>query len=258
MTVARLSLALLAFASSAALAESVQYDGVAYDAKSGKKLYIESHFLKVDDKDQGERVVLYRCPDGVPFARKVVDYTGSFAPPFEMNDPTIQYREGVRLAGGKPEVFYQKAGGDGEQKAPLEGTTGLVADAGFDLFIRHHFDELEKGETLKFPFLVPSRLSGMDFKLSKQKDEIIDGQPTSVIRLSLNSFFSFALPHMDVAYDKSQHLLTRFVGMSNIRDGKGDNYEVRIDFDAKGRKPMADEALADAKKTPLSGQCKAG
>ena len=43
------------------------YEGLAYEKKSGKLLYRESHWLQ-----EGQRLVLYRCPDGKPFARKKV------------------------------------------------------------------------------------------------------------------------------------------------------------------------------------------
>ncbi len=45
--------------------------GNAYAPASGKLMYTESHWL-YDDSGNPSRLVLYRCPDGKPFARKLV------------------------------------------------------------------------------------------------------------------------------------------------------------------------------------------
>jgi hypothetical protein len=55
-------------------------------------------------------------------------------------------------------------------------------------------------------------------------------------RLSLASWYGFALPHIDVAYDKQTHELREYRGLSNIRDAAGRNLSVTIRFPRSERR----------------------
>lgn len=250
---------LLLLAPLAAAAQSIQYDGTAYDIKGESVLYRESHFLARAADGSGERVVLYRCPDGAPFARKRIAYGGdAAAPAFELLDARLGYREGVRDASGRREVFVQRAPDAAEEAGPLPDAEGLVADAGFDEFVQVNWDKLQAGETVRFPFLVPSRLDYFNFKVSKKGDESIDGVDASIYRLALGSWWAFLLPHIDVAYAKSDRALLRFVGISNVRDADGDNLKARIEFPLASRRALEPQALAGALAATLVKACTGG
>ena len=49
-------------------------------------------------------------------------------------------------------------------------------------------------------------------------------------RLELGRRFGFLLPHIDVRYDAQTRALRRYVGLSNLRDARGDNFKASIDF----------------------------
>lgn len=254
----RLSIATCLLAlSGAACAQSLQYEGTAYAIDGEAVLYRESHFLSAARADApAERIVLYRCPDGAPFARKRVVYGGpGEAPSFELFDARLGYREGVRDAGGTREVFVQRAPDAAEKRGPLPDAAGLVADAGFDAFVQRHWDELQRGETVRFPFLVPSRLDYFNFKVSKDGEAEVDGQPASVIRLALGSWWAFLLPHIDVVYGNADRTLLRFVGLTNVRDEEGDNLKARIEFPRESRRPLEEGAVAGALAVPLVAAC---
>jgi hypothetical protein len=238
-------------------AQSLQYDGTAYAIDGEAVLYRESHFLSVASADApAERIVLYRCPDGAPFARKRVVYGGAGeAPSFELVDARLGYREGVRVDGEAREVFVQRDAAAAEKRGPLPDAEGLVADAGFDAFVQRHWDELQRGETVRFPFLVPSRLDYFNFKVSKDGEVEIDGQPASVIRLALGSWWAFLLPHIDVVYGNADRTLLRFVGLTNVRDEEGDNLKARIEFPRDSRRPLEEGAVAAALAVPLVAAC---
>jgi hypothetical protein len=249
--------ACLSLAAGAAAAQSLQYEGTAYAIDGESVLYRESHFLTAPSADApAERVVLYRCPDGAPFARKRVVYgADEVAPSFEMVDARLGYREGVRPAGATREVFVQRAAGAAEKRSPLPDAAGLVADAGFDAFVRANWDALQRGDTVRFPFLVPSRLDYFNFKVRKHGEVDVDGRPASVIRLALGSWWAFLLPHIDVVYANDDRTLLRFVGLTNVRDADGDNVKARIEFPRDSRRPLDDGALAAALAVPLVGAC---
>lgn len=242
---------------SAAVAQSLQYDGTAYAIDGDTVLYRESHFLSAArEAAPAERIVLYRCPDGAPFARKRVVYgADGKAPSFELFDARLGYREGVRAAGGAREVFVQREPGADEKRGPLPTAEGLVADAGFDGFVQANWDALQAGETVRFPFLVPSRLDYFNFKVSKESETEVDGAKASVIRLALGSWWAFLLPHIDVVYSNDERILLRFVGLTNVRDEEGDNLKARIEFPRASRKPLEDGAVSAALAVPLVAAC---
>ena len=62
----------------------VSYSGVARARGSNQFLYGEHHVLRYQAGRLAERVVLYTCRDGAPFARKTVSYVDPIAPDFTL------------------------------------------------------------------------------------------------------------------------------------------------------------------------------
>jgi hypothetical protein len=243
-------------ACAAEAAERVQYEGQAYGIDDGNLLYRESHYVDRDGAGSGRRVVLYRCPDGAAFARKRIDYgTDSLVPDFEMVDARLGYREGVRREGVARAVFVQRGPQREERSGPLPTVQGLVADAGFDDFVRLHWDQLAAGETLRFPILLPSRIDWFDFKVGRAAGESDAGDDTLVIRLSLGAWWAFLLPHVDVHYARERRELLRYTGITSVRDTEGRNYEARLEFAPDERRPLAAGALQAALEVPLASTC---
>jgi hypothetical protein len=113
-----------ALPASAAYREEV---GLAADLDSGEALYREQHLMRAaPDGGLLERLVVYRCVDGTPFARKRVDYRGAAAAPsFQFEDVRSGYREGVSRTGSDARVFVDRPDAE-PQQAPLpEGNLDL-------------------------------------------------------------------------------------------------------------------------------------
>ena len=199
-------------------------------------------------------MVLYQCADGSPFARKELSYTRDrSAPGFRFEDARSGYADGlVRDAQGL-EVFERSGRGAPLRRERVEGA-GLVADAGFDEFVRTNWEALESGKSVDAPFLVPSRLDSMPFRVRKVDDGVIDGEAVSVIRLSLAGLLRFFLPDIDVSYRKSDRQLMRYRGTTNIRDAGGKLIEAQIDFPAAERREAAVDLPALAAR-PLVARC---
>lgn len=233
-----------------------QLEGRALATGDGHLMYRESHWL-FDDAQGPGRLVLYRCPDGRPFARKLLHEDGSAqAPDFELVDGRTGYREGVRqAAGGGREVFVLKSAAAGERSAPLDTTPLPVIDAGFDAWIRGHWDRLGRGDSDTVPFVIPSRLGTLKFSVKRIDDATVEGRPARQYRLSLAGWIGFALPHIDVAYDERSRALLRFVGIANIHAGDGDNVRARITFDPTQERMATPAELAQARQAPLDGRC---
>ncbi len=226
------------------------WTGTAYLADGGAPAYGEVHYLLGD-----ERLVVYTCPDGNPFARKTIhEGSDAQAPDFSLRDARWGYREGMRGSGEAREAFVQRAPDQAEKSAPLDLPPDGVVDAGFDAYVRRHWDALAHGDTLSFKFLVPSKRTFYAFNL-RRFDASSDAAHLTV-RLSLGAWYAFLTPHFDVTYDRHTRRLLRFVGMSNIRDEKLKNLDVRIEFP---QAPVAATAqqVANARAEPLAKSCAA-
>lgn len=262
----RIGLTVLALWAGAAAAESppperswMSYEGTAVDADDGRVLYRESHFLAIEGSSVRERLVLYRCADGTPFARKRVAeiFDSPWLPEFDMTDARLGYREGVDANGNAVEVFVQEPGATEVARETLEDRPAdLVGDAGFDRFVQDNWDRLVAGETVHFKFLVPSRLDYLGFKVRQVGEERIGARPVRVFRLALGGLLGLIVSGIDVSYDADQRILMRFQGLSNVRDPEGDNYVARIDFPSDARRDEpGPAALEAARAVPLATAC---
>jgi len=242
-----ITVALFAFATLPVLAAET-WTGEAYLLDGGAPAYRETHYLF-----GGERLVVYACPDGKPFARKTIrDEGDAQAPDFDMQDARWGYREGVRGAGASREIFVQRAPDQPEKNLALSLPKDGVIDAGFDAYVHKHWDALTRGDTLRFKFLVPSKRAFYAFDLARVDNASNAAQLT--VRLSLGAWYSFLAPSIDVTYDRTTQRLLRFAGMSNIRDENLKNLNVRIEFPQAPVAATADQ-VATARDEPLTRTC---
>jgi hypothetical protein len=233
------------------------YAGSAVGYKDATALYDETHFLRYDDDSLVERVVLYRCPGGAPFARKRMQSAGpALRPTFELRDARIGYVEGYRSDGKDHAVYFQRGTKQALETETLKLPDELVVDAGFDEFVRQRWDTLMSGKKLSFDFLVPSRLDYLSFKVQHIRADREDGVPAQVFRLSLTGVLGWFLDGIDVWYADGDRSLLRFDGLSNMRDEAGENYMVRIRFPRAAIQAQSTaEAFQEASELELVQTC---
>lgn len=220
-------------------------------ARDGRLLYTETHWTRGDAAP--ERWVLYRCADGKPFARKQVSPPAGMAPNFALQDARDRHREGVRGPVGN-RVVYQHAAGSAEQARKLAVPADGVIDAGFDVAIRRHWQALMRGQTVQLQFLIPSRQRFFPVKV-KRTGTVQRGQVAAErLRMTLDAWFGFAVPAVELVYARDDRRLLEFLGTGNVRDARGRNPQVRIVFDeAAKRVPRSD--LDAALALPLTNAC---
>lgn len=245
--------------SQGARATDLTFTGYARDIKTRELLYIESHFVRGYGTAEEARVVQYRCAaGGTTFARKELRYGAvREEPEFTFIDGRSGYTEGLKRAPTGPRVFQRPGADIPLREASVPANVVIVSDAGFDEFVRKHWTELEAGGTLRFPFLVPSRLDFLSFKVSKDREDTIEGAAVAVIRLNLSGFLGWFLPYIEVSYRKSDQVLMRYKGLTNIRDTAGGNVTALIEFPARERVSSAPGSvdLAAQKSVTLVTNC---
>ena len=245
-------------APSAAMAVD-RYEGSAYAKRDGELLYRETHF-RYQDQGKPARLVLYTCADGTLFARKRV-WTGAqpSAPDFEFIDARDGYREGVRRAGGGREVYVQANAKAAVQAQPIDAPANAVIDAGFDAFVRTQWAALAKGDKVTAKFLLPSRQAFLGVGIRKSDITPRTAQAADQLRLRMNldAWYGFAVPQTTLTYLSRDRWLLRFEGIGTIRDRKGRNQEVRIEFPPRLLVTSAPRAELDAAlAAPLQQQCR--
>jgi hypothetical protein len=246
----------------------VTYSGAATALQTQKFAYGERHVLRLEEGRLAERVVLYTCRDGSAFARKTSFYENELAPSFVLEDASNGMREGIRSGGIRPGgiregdrsggsriVFFRASHAEPEKSGPLPPVPGLVADSGFDAFVRANWQALAAGKSLSMHFLVPSRLDDMGFRVQRLRSDQVDGIPVEVFRLKLSGFLGWFLPGIDVYYGAADHVLMRYVGLSDLRDAARDNMTVNISFNPNDRRPGGLRDFQDAGQARLAA-CK--
>lgn len=233
-------------ASAAVPAATERFVGDAYAPDNGKLLYREVHTVGAE-----RQVVQYQCPDGKAFARKVLQGGGkAISPDFSFVDARTGDAEGVRSEGGARSV-YTRRGGAGEVARPLPEKKDGVIDAGFDVYVRTHWDTVGKADD-GIPFLLPGRFAFYNVRL-------VDGETADGLRrmtMKLDAWYAFAAPTVVLSYSTADRTLRRFEGMGSIRGENGKMRAVRIEFPPDQRQGnIADAAVDEAMATKLDGRC---
>ncbi len=231
-------------------------EGKAYRLDDGALAYREVHML-YESAGNPARLVLYRCPDGSAFARKVVvERAGASTPDFDFVDGRTGYREGVRTTNGKREVYSRKSSTASEKTKVLQIPKLAVIDAGFDAMVRAQWSRLATKDGISAQFLLPSALRFL--KVSIQRMQGAPEADVTHLRMKLDTWYGFAAPDTELDYRTSDRRLLRFKGIGSVRDAGGGNQAVRIEFPGglQGRRASASDIEA-ARQLPLSGQCKA-
>jgi hypothetical protein len=238
-----------------ACAADATFEGFAREPDSGALLYVESHFVWDAGAADESRIVLYRCPrDGRPFARKELSYAQfRIAPTFDFQDARSGFAEGLGRATGVA-VAYERAGAGATRRDAAVSDPGLIVDAGFDEYVRANWATLQKGTALTAPFLVPSLLDSVEFKVRKKSGASVAGAESSVIRLSVAGPLGWFLSDIDVTYRNEDRRLLSYRGVTNIRDAGGKMLTARIEFPDAARRDVAPDA-AQLRAMPLVRDC---
>ena len=210
-------------------AEVSERVGYAYDKQTGEFLYSETHREVMEDGRIVKNTVSYRDSAGNVFAKKYIDFQRSLTmPDFHLVNAENGHLEGARGAGERLKVHFRQLSDTDVREASVETPGDGIIDAGFDRFIEQHWDALVAGQVIEREFLSPSQLDFYTFEIERVRNESSDEY---AFRLHIKSMFlqMFVQPVL-VYYDSRTRSLLRYEGISNIRNGEGQNFDVRIEF----------------------------
>lgn len=222
-----LLLCLLPFSLSA---QTVQFVGTAFAPESRQPIYTERYTEQFNaDGKLVSSTVLYREYNGTRLAEKFLDYARHpYAPAFEFTNVKTGYQESVRwLPDGKVRLAHREPGEEVQQKV-LSVPEPVVADAGFNPFIRDHIAALKNGDVLEFNFLNPARLTWFRFtaRRTAQTDDSI-----TIIITPANTVLRWLVEPIELVYSEPEARLLHYRGLTNISLSGNKTINAHIDYE---------------------------
>lgn len=217
-----------------ALAADIRFVGTATPVEGGDAIYQETH--EIDGScEQGlftpkTHSVRYSSANEDAFASKTLSYAQSpRRPSVEFRQPRFsEVIEIKNLNDQSLEVIWQAPSGSTE-RASIDVTPSLVADAGFDNFVRQNWTRVVvNGESVKFNMVAPTRGDYYGFMLEPASDRRLDAEHQVRIRPS-STLMGFLVDPILLGYS-SDGLLTDYLGLTNIRENKDSNYTAHIRY----------------------------
>lgn len=205
----------------------------ANDLQTGKFLYTEEHNEYWKNKIHLYSIVRYLRPDNTLIAEKKISFGKSkIAPDYQFKDLRDGYEERMqRISATSARIGARRKSNTSLKERTIVVPTPMVADGGFDYFIREYWSSLEK-QAQVVSFVVPIENDYFRFKIYKVTDLTFSGVDAVKFRMQIDSaLLNIFAESIDVIYDKRSQRLLHYRGISNINDETGRSYRVKIDFD---------------------------
>lgn len=218
-----------------------EFIGYAYDQKDGKLLYIERHRQELSGSKLLRGSVIYTDPSGKVIARKSLDYRSNpYAPKFQTEDLRFGSLEAGEFRDQRYNVSFREGRKSDLRSRNLDDVGGLVADAGFDNYVRARMHDLLKGEDVHFNLVIPSRLESIQFRAAPMGLERSNDRELLRVRIETdNALLRLFVSPGYLLYDINSGELMEYVGLSNLDDESVTKYRVRILY-PNGQKPTSE------------------
>jgi hypothetical protein len=218
--------------------------GQAYSLTSPVLLYQELHYFSEDGR---QHRVKYYSASGELLAEKDIDYSRSLlTPAFTQNNFNTGEMMSIDWHDNALSITHRQAASQPPDTKLIEPRYPLVIDAGFDHFVRQHWQTLVQGEVHQFHFPVAARLGLIKLRL-KQFDCREKQEDFYCFRIEPNNaLLRWLLDPIELTYSispiytqgdqgqaKQVVRLQRFRGLANLSDssGSGMNVDIRYRYD---------------------------
>lgn len=207
-----------------------RFEGTARSATNGRVLYRELHFVRRLDARVVKRTVFYTCDDGRPFARKDLDYADPLIPDLDMTDARAGTRTTVLRDGSEHVITNTATSGKAPRVFRFSAEKDLVVDAGFNELLLRRWDALVSGQEVTFRIVLLGSGSIHTLKARSVGRTIIAGEEREHFQVALGGLLGLIAPAIDVWYANNGHGLRLYQGVSNLRDERGKEMNVAIEF----------------------------
>jgi hypothetical protein len=220
-------------------AEKLSFTGSAISPE-GQPLYTEHHEVTGSCREghwvPESHTVDYRKPDSESaFATKQLDYqAGLMLPEMSFRQPDFGELMEVTLDNGQLAINWITPSGDNET-FELAMPDRLVIDAGFDHFIRAHWERLTAGNRASFRFLGPTR--GDHYGFVAEPAKAGDFEADHEFRIRPDGLVTrFLVDPIYLGYN-NEGFLTDFSGLTNIRKNQDRNFTAHIRYQQNNTPP---------------------
>lgn len=208
----------------------LDYIGTATAPDNSAPVYTESYSEQYDANGSLLQIqVRYRDAQGNSIADKQLDYQRHpHAPAFAFVNHKTGYRETVTwLDDGRIQLTHADSPHATAREKILSVPEPVVADAGFNQFVRNHLRRLEQGEKISFNFLNPARLDWFHFTAHGKP---LDAQTLQVTIAPASVVLRWLVEPIRLVYARESGYLLRYEGLTNISLDGGNTLVARIEF----------------------------
>jgi hypothetical protein len=208
------------------------YSGDAVELSSKTKVYTEQHEEILEAGKHTGTLTTYRDPSGKVIARRKLNFKKSFVTPdFKLEDLRSGYIEGAELTSGGVRIFWKEKKDSPQMEKLLKADGAMVVDGGFNYFVKDNWEDLKKGKTLSFNFVVPAEQDYYRFRVRKTGEGTHQGKKTLKVNLEVDNFLMRAfVDPIQITYDVQNKRILVYEGISNIDNGSGKSYIVRLSY----------------------------
>ncbi|BFM16664.1 hypothetical protein R50073_28470 [Maricurvus nonylphenolicus] len=215
--------------------------GQAYSLSSPVLLYHELHYFSDDGRHHR---VKYYSANGELLAEKDIDYSRSLlTPAFTQSNFNTGEMMSIDWQDNALSITHQQAANQQPDTKLIEPRYPLVIDAGFDHFIREHWQTLTQGKVHQFHFPVAARMGLIKLRLKRfDCSEPQEGYYCFRIEAN-NALLRWLLEPIELTYSitptytqdeqgqqKQVVRLERFRGLANLNDSSGSGMNVDIRY----------------------------
>ncbi len=202
--------------------------------EDGKLVYIEKHDVSFDDAGNVINAkTVYVDTNGKVLGTLESNFKQSLSMPEHLYvDGRTNGKYGIRRKGEKVILFYQDEGKD-EVSKELESedvkSRVQIGCQGFNYFLKDKIESIKNQKNLPILFVIPGDLSTYKFVLEFIKENAEDNTVEFKVKIE-NWFLRAFAPQLEFRYDKKINRIVWYKGISNIKNDKGKNMFVTIDY----------------------------
>lgn len=229
-------LILLPFSSFSSGTEDRTYEGIAIDNKSLEFIYKEIHEELFEDGRHVGTITSFVCNNNNEFAKRVLDFSNSYQKPvYKLTDSRSGLiEEVIPKENNYFDIRYRKNTKSKLKEKSIFVPEPAIVDGGFNYFIKENWDKIISEEQLDFNFLSVAFQDYFSFRIYriKEKETVAN---TIVLKMeSQNAFLRLLMNPIYIAYDVNSKRISKYEGISNIRNKKGSSYKALLQYPELG------------------------